>query len=44
MKLRLNQEETENVEIGRGIRQGSCMTPILQINYIRRIFNEETIN
>jgi hypothetical protein len=29
VKLRLNQRETDSVEIGRGARQGCCMSPIL---------------
>ena len=29
VKLRLNQGETERVKIGRGVRQGCCMSPIL---------------
>ena len=29
VKLRLNQGETDNVKIGRGVRQGCCMSPIL---------------
>ena len=28
-KLRLNQWETESVEIRRGVRQGCCLSPIL---------------
>ena len=29
IKLRLDQEETDSVKIGRGVRQGCCMSPIL---------------
>ena len=29
VKLRLNQGETDSVQIGRGVRQGCCMSPIL---------------
>ena len=29
VKLRLNQGETDSVKIGRGVRQGCCMSPIL---------------
>jgi Reverse transcriptase (RNA-dependent DNA polymerase). len=29
VKLRLNQGETDREEIGRGVRQGCCMSPIL---------------
>ena len=29
VKLCLNQEETDSVKIGRGVRQGCCMSPIL---------------
>ena len=29
VKLRLNQGKTDNVQIGRGVRQGCCMSPIL---------------
>ena len=29
VKLRLNQGKIDNVEVGRGIRQGCCMSPIL---------------
>ena len=29
VKLRLNQGETDRVEIGRRVRQGCCMSPIL---------------
>ena len=29
VKLRLNQMKTDNVKIGRGVRQGYCMSPIL---------------
>ena len=29
VKLRLNQGETDCVKIGRGVRQGYCMSPIL---------------
>ena len=29
VKLRLNQEETDSVKIGRGVRQRCCMSPIL---------------
>ena len=29
VKLRLNQEETDSVDIGRGVRQGCCMSPVL---------------
>ena len=30
VKLRLNQGETDSVKIGRVVRQGCCMTPILK--------------
>jgi len=29
VKVRLNRGETRNVKIGRGVRQGSCLSPIL---------------
>jgi len=29
VKLRLNQRETISVKIGRGVRQGCCLSPIL---------------
>ena len=29
VKLHLDQGETDNVKIGRGVRQGCCMSPIL---------------
>ena len=29
VKERLNQGETDSVKIGRGVRQGRCMSPIL---------------
>ena len=29
VKLRLNQGETNSVNIGRGVRQGCCMSPIV---------------
>ena len=29
VKLSLNQGETDSVKIGRGVRQGCCMSPIL---------------
>jgi Reverse transcriptase (RNA-dependent DNA polymerase). len=29
LKLRLNQGETNSVKIGRGVRQGCCMSPLL---------------
>ena len=29
VKLHLNQGETESVKIGRGVRQGCCMSPLL---------------
>ena len=29
LKFRLNQGETDSVKIGRGVRQGCCMSPIL---------------
>ena len=29
VKLCLNQGETDSVKIGRGVRQGCCMSPIL---------------
>ena len=29
VKLRLDQEETDSVKVGRGVRQGCCMSPIL---------------
>ena len=29
VKVRLNREETRNVEIGRGVKQGCCLSPIL---------------
>jgi Reverse transcriptase (RNA-dependent DNA polymerase). len=27
--LSLNEEETDDVKIGRGVRQGCCMSPLL---------------
>jgi len=29
VKVRLNREETKCVEIGRGVRQGCCLSPIM---------------
>jgi len=29
VKVRLNREETKIVKIGRGVRQGCCLSPIL---------------
>jgi len=29
VKVRMNREETRSVKIGRGVRQGSCLSPIL---------------
>ena len=29
VKLRLDQRETDSVKIGKGVRQGGCMSPIL---------------
>ena len=29
VKVRLNREETRSVKIGRGVRQGCCLSPVL---------------
>ena len=36
VKLRLNQGETDSVKIGRGVRQGCCMSPIY-LTYMENI-------
>ena len=41
-KLRLNQGETDNVEIGRLVRQGCCMSPIL-FNLCREYLMKEAL-
>ena len=40
VKLHLNQEETDSVEIGRGVRQGSWMLPILFNLYSEYLMNK----
>ena len=40
VKLRLNRGETENVEIGRGVRQGCCMSSILFNTYGEYLMKE----
>ena len=41
VKLRLNQEETNSVKIGRELRQGCCMSPILFNLYGEYLMKEE---
>ena len=40
VKLRLNQGETDSVKIGRGVRQGCCMSPILFNLYVEYLMKE----
>ena len=40
VKLRLNQGETDRVKIGKGVRQGCCMSPILFILYGEYLMKE----
>ena len=35
VKVRLNRGETRSVKIGRGVRQGCCLSPI--INYVQLV-------
>ena len=41
VKLRLNQGETDTVDIGRGVRQRCCMSPILFNLYGQYLIKEE---
>jgi hypothetical protein len=40
IKVRLNQEETRSVKIGRGARQGFCFSPLLFIVYSEYLARE----
>ena len=40
VKLLLNQEETDSVEIGRGVREGYCMSTIFLKLYVEYLMKE----
>jgi hypothetical protein len=40
VKIRLDQGETRSVKIGRGVRQGCCLSPILFILYSEYLTKE----
>ena len=42
VKVRLNRGETRSVKIGRGVRQGCCLSPIL-FNLYSEYLNKETL-
>jgi len=42
VKVRLNREETRSVKIGRGVRQGCCLSPIL-FNLYSECLTEEAL-
>jgi len=43
VKVRLDREETRSVQIGRGVRQGCCLSPIL-FNLYREFFTKEALD
>jgi hypothetical protein len=42
VKVRLNRGETRGVKIGRGVRQGCCLSPIL-FNFYSECLTKETL-
>ena len=43
VKVRLDREETRSVQIGRGVRQGCCLSPIL-FNFYRECLTKEALD
>ena len=43
VKIRLDRRETRSVQIGRGVRQGCCLSPIV-FNYYSECLTKEALN